>query len=448
MAAPTAAARVPEARRTSAATPTTREANPEARREARAIGVLERTVVRVEGMDCASCAATVEKRVGGLPGVRSATVNFAAGRLDAEHDPAWRWRRSRAPSGPPATGWPRRRRPRDPPSGAPRGPSPSSPRPSLFALGLALTLAGAPEIARAGAYLAAIAVGGVPIFRAAIAGLRARHLDMNVLMSAATIGAVGIGQWAEAASVVVLFAAGNALQVYAIDRTRGAVRALAGLAPGRGPRQEGRLRGRRPGGRGRRRRYGGRQARREAGGGRQGSRGLLRGGRGPGYGRERARGEGPRRRGLLRLPQRPGRAARRGDQAGRGLDAAEDRAPRRGGAGVEGPFRAVRGPLLARLHARGGGRGRRARRRAPPARGGLRGVVLQGAGAAHHRLPVRAGDLHARHRGLRDRGRLQAGHPRQGRGGAGGGGAAQGPRLRQDRHPHRRAARSSRAPWR
>jgi Zn2+/Cd2+-exporting ATPase len=69
------------------------------------------------------------------------------------------------------------------------------------------------------------------IFRSAVAGLRARHLDMNVLMSAATIGAVGIGEWAEAASVVVLFAAGNALQVYAIDRTRGAVRALMQLAP-------------------------------------------------------------------------------------------------------------------------------------------------------------------------------------------------------------------------
>jgi Zn2+/Cd2+-exporting ATPase len=51
------------------------------------------------------------------------------------------------------------------------------------------------------------------------------------LMSAATVGAVGIGEWAEAASVVVLFAAGNAMQVYAIDRTRGAVRALARLAP-------------------------------------------------------------------------------------------------------------------------------------------------------------------------------------------------------------------------
>jgi len=64
-----------------------------------------------------------------------------------------------------------------------------------------------------------------------VAGLRARHLDMNVLMSAAAIGAVGIGEWAEAASVLVLFAAGNALQVYAIDRTRGAVRALVRLAP-------------------------------------------------------------------------------------------------------------------------------------------------------------------------------------------------------------------------
>jgi len=48
---------------------------------------LQRTVVRVEGMDCASCAATVEKGVDRLPGVHRATVNIAAGRLDAEHDP-------------------------------------------------------------------------------------------------------------------------------------------------------------------------------------------------------------------------------------------------------------------------------------------------------------------------------------------------------------------------
>ena len=192
----------------------------------------ERTVIRVEGMDCASCAATVEKHVSQLPGVRRAVVNFAAGRLDAEHDPdlaleelekAVRdagygvantqevertafWRTPRALS--------------------------VFASALLFALGFGLGFASAPEVARVGAYLAAIVVGGLPIFRAALAGVRARHLDMNVLMSAATIGGAAIGEWAEAASVVVLFAAGNALQIYAIDRTRGAVRALAALAPG------------------------------------------------------------------------------------------------------------------------------------------------------------------------------------------------------------------------
>ena len=191
----------------------------------------ERTVIRVEGMDCASCAATVEKRVSQLPGVRRAVVNFAAGRLDAEHDPdlaleelekAVRdagygvantqevertafWRTPRALS--------------------------VFASALLFALGFGLGFASAPEVARVGVYLAAIVVGGLPIFQAALAGVRARHLDMNVLMSAATIGGAAIGEWAEAASVVVLFAAGSALQIYALDRTRGAVRALAGLAP-------------------------------------------------------------------------------------------------------------------------------------------------------------------------------------------------------------------------
>ena len=65
------------------ATPAASESNPEVPEAAASA----RTVLRVEGMDCASCAATVEKRVGRLPGVHRAAVNFAAGRLDAEHDP-------------------------------------------------------------------------------------------------------------------------------------------------------------------------------------------------------------------------------------------------------------------------------------------------------------------------------------------------------------------------
>jgi Zn2+/Cd2+-exporting ATPase len=219
-----------EAVEPSAAAPRTREANPESQ-GGTTIGVMERSVVRVEGMDCASCAATVEKSVGRLPGVHSATVNFAAGRLDAEHDPALALEEIEGAVRAAGYGVAKAEETERPPFW--RTPRTISVFVSalLFALGLALTLAGAPEIARVVTYLAAIAVGGVPIFRAAIAGLKARHLDMNVLMSAATIGAVAIGQWAEAASVVVLFAAGNALQVYAIDRTRGAVRALVRLAP-------------------------------------------------------------------------------------------------------------------------------------------------------------------------------------------------------------------------
>jgi Zn2+/Cd2+-exporting ATPase len=221
----------PETVEMSAATPRTREASPATPEGSAALGVLERTVVRVEGMDCASCAATVEKRVSALTGVSKATVNFAAGRLDAEHDPGLSQEDLEGAVRAAGYGVAKTEE-------VERTPFWRTPRvlltatsAVLFLVGLALSVAGGPEIAPVVAYFAAIVVGGLPIFRAAVAGLRARHLDMNVLMSAATVGAVGIGEWAEAASVVVLFAAGNALQVYAIDRTRGAVRALARLAP-------------------------------------------------------------------------------------------------------------------------------------------------------------------------------------------------------------------------
>lgn len=191
----------------------------------------ERTVVRVTGMDCASCAATVEKRVGQMPGVHRATVNFAAGRLDADHDPGVGF--SEIEKVVESAGYGVER------AGEAEGTS-FWRQPKvlltfagglLFVLGAALWFSGAPPFASAGAYGAAIAVGGLPIFRAAVSSIRAKHADMNVLMSAAAIGAAGIGAWGEAALVVTLFATGNALQVYAVDRTRSAVRALARLAP-------------------------------------------------------------------------------------------------------------------------------------------------------------------------------------------------------------------------
>jgi Cd2+/Zn2+-exporting ATPase len=191
----------------------------------------ERTVVRVEGMDCASCAATVEKRVGQLPGVYRATVSFAAGRLDAEHDASVAVEQIEKAVQDAGYGVGKAQEvERTPFWRAPRAILTAASA-LLFAVGAALQLAGAPEGTRAVPYAAAILVGGLPIFRAAVSALRDRHMDMNVLMSAAAIGAAGIGAWGEAALVVVLFATGNALQVFAIDRTRGAVRALMRLAP-------------------------------------------------------------------------------------------------------------------------------------------------------------------------------------------------------------------------
>jgi Cd2+/Zn2+-exporting ATPase len=54
---------------------------------------------------------------------------------------------------------------------------------------------------------------------------------MNFLMSVAVIGAIVIGEVEEGAMVVVLFALGNLLQSYTMDKARNAIRSLMDLAP-------------------------------------------------------------------------------------------------------------------------------------------------------------------------------------------------------------------------
>jgi len=80
-------------------------------------------------------------------------------------------------------------------------------------------------------YAAAILTGGW--FVAPRAWNAARHLrpDMNVLMTIAVLGAVGIGEWLEAAVVTFLFALSLALESWSIGRARRAVEALLAIAP-------------------------------------------------------------------------------------------------------------------------------------------------------------------------------------------------------------------------
>ena len=207
------------------------EARTDTRREEGDPGDVERTVVRVTGMDCATCAVTVEKHVGQLPGVYAATVNFAAGRLDTQHATGMRLAEIEAAVERAGYGVER-------PGEAEYAGFWRQPKALLtlagalmFALGASLWLLGAPEAAVTGAYALASAIGGLPIYRAALASARAKVADVNLLMTVAVIGAAVIGAWGEAALVVILFSVSNALQVYAVGRTRGAVRALARLTP-------------------------------------------------------------------------------------------------------------------------------------------------------------------------------------------------------------------------
>jgi Zn2+/Cd2+-exporting ATPase len=188
---------------------------------------------RVEGMDCAACAQTVEKVVAALDGVRAARVSFGNATLAVEGDvEPERVSAAVARAGYRAAPLTRRRR------------EPAAPfwrrdartvsvlaSAVLLAVAVGASLAGASRAVAEPLYLASMAVGGWPIARAALAGLRRRSLDMNVLMTLAAVGAVGIGSYAEGAWVLVLFAVGTTLETYAFDRSRRSVIDLMDLAP-------------------------------------------------------------------------------------------------------------------------------------------------------------------------------------------------------------------------
>ncbi|HMK38441.1 MAG TPA: hypothetical protein VK569_03815, partial [Bacteroidota bacterium] len=67
---------------------------------------------------------------------------------------------------------------------------------------------------------AAILAGGYSILRRALGAIRARALDMNVLICVAVAGALAIGKWEEGAAVIVLFAVSLMLESYSGTRTR------------------------------------------------------------------------------------------------------------------------------------------------------------------------------------------------------------------------------------
>jgi len=79
--------------------------------------------------------------------------------------------------------------------------------------------------------LFAIAAGGVDTLKKGWIALRHLSLNMNFLMSLAVIGAALIGQWPEAAVVIVLFTLAEMIESLSLDRARNAIAGLMAMSP-------------------------------------------------------------------------------------------------------------------------------------------------------------------------------------------------------------------------
>lgn len=81
------------------------------------------------------------------------------------------------------------------------------------------------------AELASVAAGATTFAPGAVRNLRHGRLGVGTLMTIAAIGAVALGQVAEAALLAILFSIAEGLEHYAVTRTRRSLRALLSLVP-------------------------------------------------------------------------------------------------------------------------------------------------------------------------------------------------------------------------
>lgn len=201
----------------------------------------------VNNMDCADCANKVQGVVTRLPGVSEPKVNFTTQTLSLTLDEA-RTPRAQLEQTLRSIGYPPELQAEVNP--APGTASISAPRPArvelpwyrtskgrnvlltggLLALAFVFSLV-APSLAF-WAYAAATAIGVWPLLLKAVATARlGEPFTINTLISVAAIGAIAIGEAAEGALVVFLFAIGELLENVAAGRARAGIQALAALAP-------------------------------------------------------------------------------------------------------------------------------------------------------------------------------------------------------------------------
>jgi len=188
---------------------------------------------KVEGMDCHEEVAILERRLKRLSGLEALDADVIGQRLRIKYDAAKLSTGSIAEAVA-QTGmraWLEHEEPAPVPASADSRLHLLVGSGVAFATGLLASFLNAPASFVWIPFVVSIALGGVFTARRAVASVRAGHLDINVLMVIAVCGALALAEWAEAASVVFLFALAQLLEARAMDRARGAIRALMDLAP-------------------------------------------------------------------------------------------------------------------------------------------------------------------------------------------------------------------------
>jgi Cd2+/Zn2+-exporting ATPase len=206
-------------------------------------------VYRVGNMDCAHCAREVETGVSKLTGVEQVQVDFASGQMTLEGSVPYEVLKQRVEAlgktledpeitGPAASAQPPQR-------GGVIGfwdylLTRADTRLALvggagIVLTLLLSLAlGLDENVSGALYTVFMLITVYPIARSGLNGLRInREFNINLLMTIAAVGAVIIGEYLESATVIFLFAIGEALEGYTAERARRSLRGLLDLAPPR-----------------------------------------------------------------------------------------------------------------------------------------------------------------------------------------------------------------------
>jgi cation-transporting P-type ATPase G len=97
--------------------------------------------------------------------------------------------------------------------------------------GIVVDLAGGADAAATTLFVVAIVAGGATFVPGAVRGVVRGRLGVALLMTVALVGAVLLGEFAEAASLAFLFSVSEALEEWAVTRSRRGLRAVLALVP-------------------------------------------------------------------------------------------------------------------------------------------------------------------------------------------------------------------------